>query len=657
MSGRLTLSDPSVKELAQASCIHERYYDALPKLKGEANWQEWSDALQHAALMAAADTVLNGESKHPQLPGDQQCTTAEWNDNIKRIAIWRSRNESLLKAMRAAADIDFTDFRASNAYDTYISLRSRYCTSDNQRAFKLFSENLVVGYELDDSPKEIANQLLNAFHQYNQLVGNNIEQRLPENFLKMAFLGSLNRGYANWRKALLRERDVLALGQRSTMTFNELVDLVVVEQTQLLQQQKTMTAPKLASPSQRAPKRNVSQVDEAEQTNLDRPSSLPHHPSGNHTNQVWMVQNPRLRYLDQKPGKTDETRLTERPEIEDPQPRDISLEDFDNGSGDDSEDRSENGSQDYPDEESEHGSEHSSGNGSESMSMSESDIDSGSENKDEIERGATAGGRDDLSNGNSNNEENSGSLATADGVWERFVAARYTEVEAQRDLVARLKGGKKAPSVGDLSGKWLLYHKEHVSSTADHYHIELWETTSEKQKQLHPASHKYEGTLTIGPHGHSKTFTIPVINPQGRARGRPTPIAFIRSGESYGGRITFWGGGKTIVAIPPPVLGLPRRKAFWFEFAGLQSNPVATGTQANTSDLAQSYAHKHSVSAVRQSAGRRGHKVRVEAADDYDRIIRTDYSTNVAVKVENADSNALMDDDKQDSTSVVIKTE
>lgn len=118
-SGRLTLSDPSVKELAQASCVHEKYYDALPKLQSEANWQEWSDALQHAALIAGTDTVLNGESKHPNSLEGKQCATSEWNDNIKRIAIWRARNESLLKAMRSAAGIHFSNSVASNAHDTY----------------------------------------------------------------------------------------------------------------------------------------------------------------------------------------------------------------------------------------------------------------------------------------------------------------------------------------------------------------------------------------------------------------------------------------------------------------------------------------------------------------------------------------------------------
>ncbi|KAG9578559.1 hypothetical protein KCU77_g13054, partial [Aureobasidium melanogenum] len=103
MNVRLSLSDPSVKELARPSCAHERYYDALPKLQGEANWQECSDALQHAALMAGTDAVLNGESKHPPSLDEQQSTTTQWNDNIRCTAVWRSRNESLLKAMRKAS--------------------------------------------------------------------------------------------------------------------------------------------------------------------------------------------------------------------------------------------------------------------------------------------------------------------------------------------------------------------------------------------------------------------------------------------------------------------------------------------------------------------------------------------------------------------------
>jgi hypothetical protein len=180
MSGRLTLSDPLVKELAQVSCVHEKHYDSLPKLEGEDNWQEWSDALQHAALIAGTDIVLNGEAKHPKSLEGKQSTTAEWNDNIKRTAIWRSRNESLLKAMRGAADVDFGDFGASNAHDTYVSLRCRYHTSDNQRAFRLYSEDLIIEYDLDESPEEIANDLQNAFNQYNQLVGDTLSSVFPK---------------------------------------------------------------------------------------------------------------------------------------------------------------------------------------------------------------------------------------------------------------------------------------------------------------------------------------------------------------------------------------------------------------------------------------------------------------------------------------------
>lgn len=76
VDGRLALSDPAVKKIAQASSSHN-YFDELPKLQGEDDWHKWSDALQDAALMAGADAILNGESTRPLSLDDKQCTTAE----------------------------------------------------------------------------------------------------------------------------------------------------------------------------------------------------------------------------------------------------------------------------------------------------------------------------------------------------------------------------------------------------------------------------------------------------------------------------------------------------------------------------------------------------------------------------------------------------
>lgn len=121
MNVRLTLSDPSVKELAKASCSNT-HYNNLQKLLGEANWQQWSDALQHAALMAGTDAVLNGESRHPISLEGKQSTLAEWNENIKRTVVWRCRNESLLKAMRHSLDpgVDLSQFEGLDARRTYL---------------------------------------------------------------------------------------------------------------------------------------------------------------------------------------------------------------------------------------------------------------------------------------------------------------------------------------------------------------------------------------------------------------------------------------------------------------------------------------------------------------------------------------------------------
>ena len=224
MNVRLQLSDPAVKDLARASCPNDTH--SLPRLLGEANWQQWTDALQHAALMAGTDAVLNGESKHPPSL-DEQTPTAEWNDNIRRITVWRRRNESLLKAMRDASAVDLTAFDGSNAHQTYLGLRSKYRISDNQRVQDLYEQHIMLpNTELADSPRDIANSLQSAFNQYNHSVARNVEQRLPENFLKMEFLMSLDEVYGDWCKTLMKEQNVLALDQGLALTFNELVDLV-----------------------------------------------------------------------------------------------------------------------------------------------------------------------------------------------------------------------------------------------------------------------------------------------------------------------------------------------------------------------------------------------------------------------------------------------
>ncbi|OBW64934.1 MAG: Uncharacterized protein AUREO_049940 [Aureobasidium pullulans] len=250
VGGRLALSDPAVKKIAQASSSHN-YFDELPKLQGEDDWHKWSDALQDAALMAGADAILNGESTHPLSLDDKQCTTAEWNDNIKRTAVWRRRNESLLKAMRDTmeSDADIDMFGSLNAHKAYIGLKSRYYVSDNQKVINLYNDELLLAeIDLDDSPKEIADDFQAAFDQYNHLFDHNESQRLPENFLKLEFLNSLGIVYADWVRTLLKEHDVLGLDQGPTLTFNELVDLVIVESDRLSQAQKDVSAHTDASP-------------------------------------------------------------------------------------------------------------------------------------------------------------------------------------------------------------------------------------------------------------------------------------------------------------------------------------------------------------------------------------------------------------------------
>ena len=191
--------------------------------------------------------------------------------------------------MESDADIDM--FGSLNAHKAYIGLKSRYYVSDNQKVINLYNDELMLAeIDLDDSPKEIADDFQAAFEKYNHLFDHNESQRLPENFLKLEFLNSLGIVYADWVRTLLKEHDVLGLDQGPTLTFNELVDLVIVESDRLSQAQKDVSAHTDAS--RQSAKRNISQVADVSQPEPRAVCSLAHHQNSKHNNQTCPTQNP-----------------------------------------------------------------------------------------------------------------------------------------------------------------------------------------------------------------------------------------------------------------------------------------------------------------------------------------------------------------------------
>ncbi|KAG9564751.1 hypothetical protein KCU71_g6781, partial [Aureobasidium melanogenum] len=619
MNVRLTLSDPSVKELAKASCSNT-HYNNLPKLLGEANWQQWSDALQHAALMAGTDAVLNGESRHPISLEGKQSTLAEWNENIKRTVVWRCRNESLLKAMRHSLDpgVDLSEFEGLDARRTYLGLKSIYRMTDNQQVFKLFSEKLtgeLIG--LADSPKETADRLREAFDQYNNLVGCNLEQRLPENFLKMAFLDALDSDvYGDSPKTLLKVHTILALDQGSALTFNELVDLVIAERARLLQEQANNTTSAPTASIQQLSKRNISQVDEPAQPDLHAPCSLPHH--ARHTNQKCKTQNPRLRPKSWKASVQDQEYLAAHPEIENPYSDDSSSDD----SGSD---------------------------------------ESDSEVEDEVRQQTSAVDEDRLSVEKETGDNDSD--VTIERDWQDLAASRCAEVKAQIDVVTRALGGgqvgikrrsKHAPLQENLSGNWLLYDKDYNPGPAGHHHIQLWETTTEKQKQLRTKVQQYQGRLIVGPQGHEKTFNVNSFMPPARVTGRPTKITF-RGPELYTGEMVFWGNGKMLVTIPAPVLHVSDSTISMFNFAGLRSDHTIASSDVNSPGNADDT--ESSDSSDQNSDDESSSSDSSDDEERYDCVIRGDRHLSVPIKTEDDEDTARVSDAEEAITAVAIKAE
>ncbi|THW68265.1 hypothetical protein D6D19_09010 [Aureobasidium pullulans] len=524
VGGRLALSHPAVKKIAQASSSHN-YFDELPKLQGEDDWQKWSDALQDAALMAGADAILNGESTHPLSLDDKQCTTAEWNDNIKRTAVWRRRNESLLKAMRDTmeSDADIDMFGSLNAHKAYIGLKSRYYVSDNQKVINLYNDELMLAeIDLDDSPKEIADDFQAAFEKYNHLFDHNESQRLPENFLKLEFLNSLGIVYADWVRTLLKEHDVLGLDQGPTLTFNELVDLVIVESDRLSQAQKDVSAHTDAS--RQSAKRNISQVADVSQPEPRAVCSLAHHQNSKHNNQTCPTQTPRLRPKNWQASLQDQEYLADHPEIEGHHSRNVCQNPGDYVRQEDSQEVGP----------------------------------SGKDTNNDIPKSSPMDDRD----------------------WGQLAASRLADVDAQRHEITRASNGKRSKNsrrtLELLSGEWMLYAQEYDPGDVGDHQISLWETTTDAQKQLQTPVRRYEGILTIGPRGRSERFEIKNFMPGIRIKGRSAKMNCRNSiGQRYAGKATFWGNGMMVCTVPAPPLDATRSSCSMVTFSGIRSQAVA----------------------------------------------------------------------------------
>ncbi|TIA43705.1 hypothetical protein D6C83_06094, partial [Aureobasidium pullulans] len=577
VGGRLALSDPAVKKIAQASSSHN-YFDELPKLQGEDDWQKWSDALQDAALMAGADAILNGESTHPLSLDDKQCTTAEWNDNIKRTAVWRRRNESLLKAMRDTleSDADIDMFGSLNAHKAYIGLKSRYYVSDNQKVINLYNDELMLAeIDLDDSPKEIADDFQAAFDKYNHLFDHNDLQRLPENFLKLEFLNSLGIVYADWVRTLLKEHDVLGLDQGPTLTFSELVDLVIVESDRLSQAQKDVSAH--AGASRQSAKRNISQVADVLQPEPRAVCSLAHHQNAKHNNQTCRTQNPRLRPKKWQASVQDQEYLADHPEIEGQHSREVCQNPGDYARQEDSQE----------------------------VGPSEEDANN------DISKSSPMNDRD----------------------WGQLAALRRADVDAQRHEITCASRSKRSKdshrTLEILSGEWMLYAQEYDPGDVGDHQISLWETTTDAQKQLQTPVRRYEGTLTIGPRGRSETFEIANFMPGIRIKGRSAKMNCRNSiGQRYAGKAIFWGNGMMVCTVPAPPLDATRTSCSMVTFSGVQSQAVAQT------------AVKHSNDEESQSDGSGDHSRDDERLDDEDSEPDDDESDQLGDQSEASGSSA-----------------
>jgi hypothetical protein len=315
-------------------------------------------------------------------------------------------------------------------------------------------------------------------------------------------------------------------------------------------------------------------------------------------------------------------------------------------------------------------------------SRSETDVESLSGDEDASRRatstsdqeGTFASVQDSMSREGYNNDHDSKHGLTADEARKQFAAARFAEIQAQMDLVTRnldevkklgKKASKHAPCPGEILGKWVLYEREHVSDTADHYRVQLLKTTPKKGKKK---SRIYKGKLTVESRGHSKTFNICPFTPPRRITGGSMRVQLTcPDGQPHSCKMVFWGNGMMLVSLPRSLLNNIGGNDFWCELAGIRltraTKRLAAELRAAVSSINESNENDPDADAgARARAHSRPTKYlarvsRTEAMVGHDRVIRTEPQPGLVPKVENQDLDMVSEDDDQDSKPKSIKAE
>lgn len=167
---RLDLQSSSVEILAASSCGNGDSYKTIPMLKSADDWPSFRDMMTEASMKENTFEVLVATKTEPIAP-PSDCKIEDWNEYVKKLAIFNRRNAALTGTIWSKLATTFRNRvqHLKNAADIWAVLEDTCLPQGSETGFKLYMDLHNITQTNSADLKDYIHRLETAYVDFNRL--------------------------------------------------------------------------------------------------------------------------------------------------------------------------------------------------------------------------------------------------------------------------------------------------------------------------------------------------------------------------------------------------------------------------------------------------------------------------------------------------------
>jgi hypothetical protein len=167
---RLDFQSSAVEILAASSCGSGESYRNVPVLTSITDWPTYRDLMTEACMKENTFDVLIAEKTEPTQP-PEDCKVEDWNEYVKKLAIFKRRNDALTAALWGTLSPNFRSRvqKLRKAAEIWAVLEDACLPQGSQTGFKLYSDLHSITHANCADLKDYILRLENAYTAFNSL--------------------------------------------------------------------------------------------------------------------------------------------------------------------------------------------------------------------------------------------------------------------------------------------------------------------------------------------------------------------------------------------------------------------------------------------------------------------------------------------------------